>query len=99
MMDDLDFYQKHSVEIYFRGLVFAIIMFLAYIGFMIYNLYLLTKIIPISPIEIQPLLVTQSVIVAGLIGIPAIGIIMIKLYLHLRKEHIEIKEMIINDRN
>lgn len=88
MLADLKFYIKHDRELYFNGMVGIAVSFLFFSALYIGTaLYLIVKIG-------DQLAITTALNCIGFAFISSIGFLMIKNYLHIRKDYIELKEMI-----
>ena len=84
MLEDLEFYRKHDRELYFTGLVG--------IAAMITILEVLFIVVSLLFIYYQ--MFATGIILLGIAFCIGNGFTQIKLYLHVRKDAIEIKEML-----
>jgi hypothetical protein len=83
MYDDLCFYLDHETELYFSEL------FLIAVGYTIFTIFFLVLGIFYLGFNFQ-----ISIICIGIAVVSEVGFGMIKFYLHIRKDAIEIKEML-----
>jgi hypothetical protein len=88
MLTDLKFYIKHDRELYFNGMVGIAASFVFFSGLFIgVGVYLLLRIGDVIAIS-------TALNCVGFAFISSIGFLMVKNYLHIRKDYIELKEMI-----
>ena len=84
MLEDLAFYRKHDQELYFNGLV----------GIAAMITILEVLFIVVSLLFIYHQMFAAGIILLGIAFCIGNGFTQIKLYLHVRKDAIEIKEML-----
>lgn len=88
MLEDLAFYREHDRELYFNGLTFAAaILTIVEIFFFVTSIFFLYR-------ATDHITMAFGLTFMGFAVVTDIGFAQIKLYLHVRKDTIEIKEML-----
>lgn len=86
-LTDLQFYLKHDRELYFTGMALVAAMYVVFTGvFTIIAVDLLIR-------QSNPYTSSIAINCIGFAFISTIGFCMVKNYLHLRKDYIELKEL------